>query len=630
MYKDFFNFRELPFKLVPNPAFLFLSRSHEEALAHLSYAVAQGDGFVEITGEVGTGKTTLCRAFLENLDQKFKAAYIFNPKLNSMQLIKAVNDEFGLDSTPDSIKSLIDILNAFLITQKAAGKKILVLIDEAQNLSKSVLEQLRLLSNLETTQEKLLQIILVGQPELGENLDSHDLRQLGQRITLNCHLLPLTFRETADYIRHRINIASCKVRAGFSYLSLRAVYNYSGGIPRLINIACDRALLTAFTLDQKIVSLRATRCAIRELTWRKRLKNKSLPKKATVGLGLLLLVLISTFFLYGPDKSDIRAILPSPDKITDSSTSLKNEAIVLPASLGTASKGLSSKTMNRYPQSISVFPIEHSPPSIPAAPIDRLSPRAPDVPVVGPGDPTEAESIEKIDKTNALPANAGLLSPQPGQVLRDKLQDINIFASRRNALKTVLNLWQDNTKFSSYPQRLADNYDFFRIAAEQNGFSLLRLKADLPLVKNFNLPAILELKPLAGAALKYSALVKIENNRIWLQNGPGQKTFTLNEKDLEQYWTGMVYLPWKNFSDYAGVAPITSPVETILALKKNLKTMGFDKIPDNSNYDTFTRNAIQTIQKENGLKPDGLVGPMTKIILYNQSESWEIPHLEGN
>ena len=305
MYKDFFNFRELPFKLVPNPAFLFLSRSHEEALAHLSYAVTQGDGFVEITGEVGTGKTTLCRAFLENLDQEFEAAYIFNPKLDSMQLLKAVNDEFGIDSTPDSIKSLIDILNTFLITQKAAGKKTLLLIDEAQNLPKSVLEQLRLLSNLETTQDKLLQIILVGQPELGEILDSHDLRQLGQRITLNCHLLPLTFRETAGYIKHRINIASCRVSTRFSYSALRAVYNYSGGIPRLINIACDRALLTAFTLDQKSVSRKAARCAIRELTRRERIKKGSFPQKAVLCSGFLLLILMSVlFFMYRPDSSD--------------------------------------------------------------------------------------------------------------------------------------------------------------------------------------------------------------------------------------------------------------------------------------------------------------------------------------
>ena len=150
MYNKFFGFKEKPFKLVPNPEYLFLSKSHEEALGHLTYAVSQGDGFVEITGEVGTGKTTLCRVFLDGLDESVEAAYIFNPKLDALQLLKTINDEFSISSAPDNIKELIDILNVFLIEQKAAGKKIIVLIDEAQNLSKEVLEQLRLLSNLET------------------------------------------------------------------------------------------------------------------------------------------------------------------------------------------------------------------------------------------------------------------------------------------------------------------------------------------------------------------------------------------------------------------------------------------------------------------------------------------------
>ncbi|MBW2011384.1 MAG: AAA family ATPase, partial [Deltaproteobacteria bacterium] len=191
MYKNFFGFKERPFNLVPDPAYLFLSKSHEEALAHLTYAVVQGDGFVEITGEVGTGKTTLCRAFLESLDDDTKTAYIFNPKLDSIQLLKAINDELGINSDADNTKELIDSLNLFLIEKKTQGKNVILLIDEAQNLTREVLEQLRLLSNLETTKQKLLQVILVGQPELREKLDSHELRQLGQRISLSCQLIPL-------------------------------------------------------------------------------------------------------------------------------------------------------------------------------------------------------------------------------------------------------------------------------------------------------------------------------------------------------------------------------------------------------------------------------------------------------
>ncbi len=229
MYEKFFSFSEKPFKLVPNPAYLFLSKSHEEALAHLNYALAQGDGFVEITGEVGTGKTTLCRAFLENLDKNTAAAYIFNPRLGPKQLIKTINDELGIKYDTDNTKDLIDKLNAFLMRQKAQHKKVILLIDEAQNLSKIILEQLRLLSNLETSKEKLLQIILVGQPELSDILDSHELRQLGQRITLRYHLIPLNFKETVEYIQYRINIAARKAGLKFDRSAFRQIYKYSGG-----------------------------------------------------------------------------------------------------------------------------------------------------------------------------------------------------------------------------------------------------------------------------------------------------------------------------------------------------------------------------------------------------------------
>jgi len=269
MYKKYYGFKERPFKLVPNPAYLFLSRSHEEALGHLYYAVQQGEGFVEITGEVGTGKTTLCRMFLEKLDENTEAAFIFNPKLDAVQLLKTINDEFGIRSDADNSKTLIDTLNTFLLEKRSEGKKVILLIDEAQNLSMEVLEQLRLLSNLETTFDKLLQIILVGQPELGEKLDSHELRQLAQRITLSCHLTPLTFRETREYIKHRIRIASHKPGVNFSRSAFFAIYKYTNGIPRLINIACDRALLTGFSLEKKKITRRIVRSAIKELSGRR-------------------------------------------------------------------------------------------------------------------------------------------------------------------------------------------------------------------------------------------------------------------------------------------------------------------------------------------------------------------------
>ncbi|WP_083456354.1 ExeA family protein [Desulfosarcina cetonica] len=295
MYNRFFGLKERPFKLVPNPAYLFLSRIHEEVLAHLNYAVKYGEGFVEITGEVGTGKTTLCRMFLENLGEDTEAAYIFNPKLDALQLLKAINDEFGIPTADtDSLKTLIDRLNAFLLDKMAQGTRVILLIDEAQNLSADVLEQLRLLSNLETTTSKLLQIILVGQPELGALLESDALRQLSQRITLSCHLIPLTSAETRAYIQHRLHIASQKTVLEFTRAAYRSIFKYTGGVPRLINIACDRALLTAFSLGRTRVTNGIVRQAIRELDGgRKRsLRPRFHREGLIIGLLVVLIVLV--------------------------------------------------------------------------------------------------------------------------------------------------------------------------------------------------------------------------------------------------------------------------------------------------------------------------------------------------
>ncbi|MDH3568377.1 MAG: AAA family ATPase, partial [Desulfobacteraceae bacterium] len=300
--------------LVPDPAYLFLSRTHELALAHLNYAVIQGDGFVEITGEVGTGKTTLCRAFLEDLDNNTKAAYIFNPNLNSVQLLKAINDEFKIRSDADNTKDLIDTLNAFLIEKKSQGKNVVLLIDEAQNLTKEVLEQLRLISNLETAKNKLLQIILVGQPELGEKLDSHELRQLGQRISLRCHLFPLNYREVKEYIKHRINIASRGPRIKFTRAAYRSIYRYSQGIPRLINIVCDRSLLTAFGLNTQRITRKIARASIRELAGRGDINRYGLQKgKKAILLFSVLCVAFFMVILFRPGFLDVNAIF-NPSK----------------------------------------------------------------------------------------------------------------------------------------------------------------------------------------------------------------------------------------------------------------------------------------------------------------------------
>jgi general secretion pathway protein A len=331
MYTNFFGFKERPFQLVPNPEYLFLSRSHEEAIAHLNYAISHGDGFVEITGEVGTGKTTLCRVFLENLDENTEVAYIFNPRLNSMELLRAINDEFGIPSDADNAKDLIDTLNAFLMEKKSQKKNAILLIDEAQNLDKEVMEQLRLLSNLETNTSKLLQIILVGQPELRHLLDAYELRQLRQRITLRWYLTPLNRKETIEYIRHRVNIASKKTGDKFTPLAYHLIYKYSGGIPRLINIACDRAFLTAFGFNQRKVTGSIAGSSIKEL----RTRGENPHRIFTWGrvlAGLIVLLCLALIWIFqfkrpnvnNPETVETKKIVTADSKRESPGKSLEN------------------------------------------------------------------------------------------------------------------------------------------------------------------------------------------------------------------------------------------------------------------------------------------------------------------
>jgi len=246
MYEDFYGLREKPFNLTPDPRFLFLSESHRVALEHLLYGITQKEGFMLITGDVGTGKTTLCRFLLERLEQGTETALILNPQISEEELLSGILSEFGITSSEIGKKGMVDRLNQFLLEKLASNRKVAVIIDEAQNLSLSVLEQIRLLSNLETEKEKLLQIILVGQPELQEKLKLPVLRQLNQRISIRCHLRPLGKNETQKYIEHRLMIAGSKGDITLSKRAISLIFKRSKGIPRLINLISDRALLGGY------------------------------------------------------------------------------------------------------------------------------------------------------------------------------------------------------------------------------------------------------------------------------------------------------------------------------------------------------------------------------------------------
>lgn len=249
MYLSYYGLSAPPFAITPDPRFVYLSERHRDALAHLLYGVGQGGGggFVQLTGEIGTGKTTLCRLLLEQLPEKTKVALVLNPKLGPVELLEAISEELGLEvgDRSGSQKGLTDLLNEYLLKAYGEGWRVVLIVDEAQNLSVEALEQVRLLTNLETPTQKLLQIILLGQPELRELLGRPELEQLAQRITARYHLTPLQPEETELYVRHRLSVAGCE-RQPFSRLGLRALHRRSNGIPRLINVIADRALVAGY------------------------------------------------------------------------------------------------------------------------------------------------------------------------------------------------------------------------------------------------------------------------------------------------------------------------------------------------------------------------------------------------
>ena len=570
MYQNFFSFKERPFKLVPNPEYFFMSQSHEEALAHLKYAISQGDGFVAITGEVGTGKTTLCRVFLENLDENTESAYIFNPKLSPKQLLMEINEEFGLAFDADTTKELIDTLNSYLMGKRAEGKNVVLLVDEAQNLAVNVLELIRLLSNLETTKFKLLQIVLVGQPELGDILDSHELRQLGQRITLKCNLKPLTFKEVKEYIVHRIHIASKKPVVQFTRAAYGAIYKYSSGIPRLINIVCDRALLTAYVLNQKKITANITRAAILELAGKGDVKHIGLVdwKKASFIFSILGLALFIIFF-YLTGSNNLGELFRQAN--------IKTPELAGPAP---SPPGDAGETL---PATASLTPLEMQPVSA-----------------------TKPSTVDKF---------------------LEFLEDMDVSSSRQLAYKAVLELWKTDAEIAPALHSLEDDHAFFRLAAEQNGLRVQRLRCDFNLIKSLNLPAVLAISLPEWESPGYLNIQRIDNHNIILSKATVKEIIVLPTELLKPYCPGAVYIPWKNFFAYKGTIPLTAPQDSVIKLKMHLQDIGFNRIEINPVYDDYAKQAVKQVQKKNGLRPDGIVGPLTKIVLYNEKKSLNIPHI---
>ena len=413
----------------------------------------------------------------------------------------------------------------------------------------------------------MLQIILVGQPELGELLDSYDLRQLAQRITLSCHLSPLSFREVREYIEHRIQIASIQTPVGFTHSAYRLIYRYSTGIPRLINIVCDRALLTAFGRNQKKINSAIVRAAIRELSERgkKRRRLRELKKPALV-LAVVLCAAAFVIWYYRIGPAD------------------------------------SVKTVNKGPEDVRA----QTPPA--RAPSTAPGTDAPARPSPASQPPVDAPSSASTDFSHFI-------------------QDMDARSARHIALQTVLELWGVNSRIDPALDERTDNDSFFETAAGQNGLAMLRVDCRLDLLKKLNLPAIISVRLPDGSSQGFLTVIRIQGEQVTLGRARLNETITVTEDVLKPYCANGVYVPWKDFMSPDGPAPSRLPPDAIAALKNQLNEIGYTQLDAGPSYDERTKEAVRQVQRKYGLEPDGIVGALTKIVLFNENQRLDIPHI---
>jgi general secretion pathway protein A len=587
MFQDYFGISEDPFAITPDPKYLFLSERHRNGFAHLLYGVTQGGGFVQLTGEVGTGKTLLCRKLLAQLPRAVDVAFIFNPRLSPLELVATICDElrvlYPLGCT--SIKEIVDFLNAYLLESHAQGRRTVVIIDEAQNLSFESLEQIRLLTNLETTSEKLLQIILVGQPELRTLLNRPELRQLAQRVTARYHLTPLSRRETRAYILHRLKVAGLE-RPLFTEGAIRRVYKLSGGIPRLINILCSRGMLAAYgkrkgqvnrsMLTQVASELRGEEgFALSFPSWGWMLAGIS----ATL-FALTLLPQVDLFKLYGE---------PSHE-----TSLLEGQQIEPPGE-----DMLELEQLNK-----AEFQVNTMVDNLEAAEPVQTSHDLPEA--LGP------EALKAADQAaTAITMDQQLDAQQQTHTTQnDSKSDglTGLMGNENSAFSTLFSYWQE-----VYPTggKLRSSCD----KAEEVGLSCLFGRGSWKTLEYYNRPAILELLMEQGE--RYHVVVTGMSDQSVRLDMNGRR-FSFSYGEMERLWTGSYIILWRppqlaKASMQLGQSG--SDVGWLISMLDKVEGVESNYSATNPRFDQNLHKRVVRFQQQHGLSADGIVGKQTLIQL---------------
>jgi len=579
MYEKHFGLTGRPFSIAPDPRFLYMSQQHREALAHLLYGVGEGGGFVQLTGEVGTGKTTICRCLLEQLPEHVDVALILNPRVTALELLASLCDELRIQYARDttSIKSLIDVLNAYLLDTHAKGRRTVLLLDEAQNLSAEALEQVRLLTNLETTREKLLQIILIGQPELRALLAREELRQLSQRITARYHLEPISRDETAAYIRHRLQVCGSSETV-FNDTAIELIHRLSGGVPRLINVLSDRAMLGAFVEGKRRIDAQIVQRAAREV-----LPEEGLEAPRSHGWRWLAAAVV----LVAVGSGAAWFLLPASQPGT---TQLAMKAVEVP----TLSKTRTSATQT---------------------PASRADADAD-------AEAAASEANEPVSDTPVPPRD--MLTVAPATAEESTSGDLNQALAQAGpdvaarAWKSLFGLWGVRSEAVTDAQACAQ--------APTVGLRCLQGGGSWAVLERFDRPAVLLLVAAEGRRVP-TVLSEVLGSHARVEIDGRKLEVPIAE--LKRHWLGEYRLLWKTPPNgSASLRPGDRGADVKWLRERLRQATGLTAIAaDPLSYDAGLKELVQSFQRSRELSTDGVAGARTFINLNNLDRQPSVPRL---
>lgn len=614
MYTSFYGLNEPPFNITPDSRFLFLSQRHKEALASLLYGIEHRKGFIVITGEIGSGKTTLCRALLKELDsEQIKVALIFNPLLTEVELLRAINQELEIEHQYNSKKDLIDELNNFLLAEISKGHNVVVVIDEAQNLTPPLLEQLRLLSNLETETEKLLQIVLVGQPELQATLELPQLRQLNQRIAVRYHLEPLSKEEVWQYIQHRLNVAGAKIDINFTPKALDLINEYTQGVPRNINILCDRALLIGFVegtyeIDEKIIEKSIEEVsgkALKALSGSKSLgilpeperaeksrREKSRREKfpaglifATVGaVGLVVIMLVGA--LYWMDWQMGKRMMTYAKMNPATDVSEKKEDV-----LSVSQENESESPAITQPREVaSIDNEEESGPEPSATPA-----------------PVRKSPVKKTYNYNWEYDTQGIIRVASPLV------------SYQASVLNWLTLWGYKPDLSGFRQLSTSQIMSTDITGEHTPLGLRKIEIPLPFAEliRLDVPVILNLNAAECDLSPWVVLRRVEGYSVTLID-PVKGLVVTSRKKIEPAYLGAIGLYFDKENLMSLIPDETG--DRVIKLQEFLIQSGFLKGRPSGTFDSQTISAIKKLQKYYDLPATGELDPITLMLITTRQQ----------